>query len=127
MEEKELEEVVGRARIALANANPNWDESKHPRGPGGRFGNGVGAPSKDFKSWGADEWNRAYDDIAKRQVQLAERFPEMQTVFDMRKYPAEYRSGLQKINRDLDELNANLKANGWAVDEEGRIVRADAP
>lgn len=40
MEAKELNETVERARVALANAN--WDESKHPRGPGGRFGKGTG-------------------------------------------------------------------------------------
>ena len=46
MEQKEIEEVVGRARVALANAKSNWDESKHPRGPGGRFGKGSGVPVK---------------------------------------------------------------------------------
>ncbi len=34
MTEQERNEVVERARLALANAkgapNPNWDESKHP-------------------------------------------------------------------------------------------------
>ena len=46
MTEQERNEVVERARLALANAkgapNPNWDESKHPRGAGGRFGHGNG-------------------------------------------------------------------------------------
>ena len=46
MTEQERSEVVERARLALANANgapnPNWDENKHPRGAGGRFGHGSG-------------------------------------------------------------------------------------
>ena len=48
MTEQERNEVVERARLALANANgvpnPNWDESKHPRGTDGRFGHGVPSP-----------------------------------------------------------------------------------
>ena len=57
MTEQERIEVVERARLALANAkgvpNPNWDESKHPRGADGRFGHGV--PSSVEKKETTDE------------------------------------------------------------------------
>ncbi len=44
MEQTELDETVERARVALANAN--WDESKHPRRPDGRFGGGHTCPKE---------------------------------------------------------------------------------
>lgn len=71
MEAKELNETVERARVALANAN--WDASKHPRGPGGRFGNGTGG-KKDESEIDLDEYSRrsAASDHTRRSVKLDE-------------------------------------------------------
>lgn len=71
MEAKEIDEVVGRARARLANAN--WDASKHPRGAGGRFGKGAGG-EKDESEIDLDEYSRrsAASDHTRRSVKLDE-------------------------------------------------------
>ena len=74
MEAKELNETVERARVALANAN--WDASKHPRGPGGRFGKGAG---------GADDANAKLD----KAIAGRKRVKELQALRDKRRATAE--------------------------------------
>ena len=46
------DEAIRRARLALANSNPGWEEHKHPRRADGKFGSGGGAVGASGKGGG---------------------------------------------------------------------------
>lgn len=63
------DETIRRARLALANSNPNWEEHKHPRRADGKFGSGGGHASsarnekqkayrKQVKEWMREDLER---------------------------------------------------------------------
>ena len=78
MTEQERNEVVERARLALANAkgapNPNWDESKHPRGAGGKFGRRSGGAAANGEKEETDSGKTAgYPSTKDTWIEGAER------------------------------------------------------
>ncbi len=57
------DETIRRARLALANSNPNWQEHKHPRRADGKFGSGGGAggaSGKENEKRGKSDEAQAY-------------------------------------------------------------------
>ena len=103
MEAKEIDEVVGRARARLANAN--WDASKHPRGAGGRFGKGDGG-KKDESEIDLDEYSRrsAASDHTRRSVKLDEL--DKKKASDKKPYWAD---SIQRAREALAKRNAAKK------------------
>lgn len=69
MNDYDYEGTLRRARLALANSNPGWDEHKHPRRADGKFGSGGGV-SGGGASEGKAKFRRAGDRLVAKMNQL---------------------------------------------------------
>ena len=61
----DYEGTISRARLALANSNPNWQEHKHPRRADGKFGSGGGTGGASGKGNAAEFKNKGNRLVAK--------------------------------------------------------------
>ena len=71
------DEAIRRARLALANSNPGWEEHKHPRRADGKFGSGggaVGARNEKRKAYRNQVEERMRADLGRRPRKWEARF-----------------------------------------------------